>query len=129
MGHLSFFTQDLSRAGPLDPLSKGGVLHAIAGTLFMISIAVVLTVPLGIGCAVFLTEVGGRGSRLVRTVVQSMTALPSIVAGLFILVTVILFLGFPRSGLAAALAISVMMLPIIARASEVVLRVVPNGTA
>jgi phosphate transport system permease protein len=87
----------------------------------------VLTVPLGIGCAIYLTEVGGRGARLVRTVVESMTALPSIVAGLFILVTVILFVGLPRSGLAAALAISVMMLPIIARASEVVLRVVPQG--
>lgn len=127
LGHLNFFTTDLSRAGPLDPLTKGGVLHAMVGTLIMISIAIVLTVPLGIGCAVFLTEVGGRGSRLVRTVVTSMTALPSIVAGLFILVTVIIFLGIPRSGLAAALAISVMMLPIIARASEVVLSVVPNG--
>lgn len=127
LGHLNFFTDDLSHAGPLDPLTKGGVLHAIAGTLFMITLAVILTVPLGIGCAVYLTEVGGRGSRLVRTVVESMTALPSIVAGLFILVTVILFLGLPRSGLAASLAISVMMLPIIARASEVVLRVVPQG--
>lgn len=127
LGHLNFFTDDLSRAGPLDPLTRGGVLHAIAGTLFMITLAVILTVPLGIGCAVYLTEVGGRGSRLVRTVVESMTALPSIVAGLFILVTVILFLGIPRSGLAAALAISVMVLPIIARASEVVLRVVPQG--
>lgn len=127
LGYHNFFTHDLSRAGPLDPLSKGGVLHAIAGTLFMVVIAVALTVPLGIGCGVYLTEVGGRGSELVRTVVQAMTALPSIVAGLFILVTVILFLGLPRSGLAAALAISVMMLPIIARASEVVLRVVPQG--
>ena len=127
LGYLNFFSHDLSHAGPLDPLSKGGVLHAIAGTLFMITLAVVLTVPLGIGCAVYLTEVGGRGARLVRTVVESMTGLPSIVAGLFILVTVILFLGLPRSGLAASLAISVMMLPIIARASEVVLRVVPQG--
>ncbi len=127
LAHLNFFTHDLSRAGPLDPLTKGGVLHALVGTLIMISIAIMLTVPLGIGCAVFLTEVGGRGTRLVRTVVESMTALPSIVAGLFILVTFILLLGFPRSGLAAALAMSVMMLPIIARASEVVLRVVPNG--
>jgi phosphate transport system permease protein len=127
LSHVNFFSSDLSRAGPLDPLTKGGVIHAIAGTLFMITLAVILTVPLGIGCAIYLTEVGGRGSRLVRTVVESMTALPSIVAGLFILVTVILFLGLPRSGLAAALAISVMMLPIIARASEVVLRVVPNG--
>ncbi len=61
LGHLNFFTTDLSRAGPLDPLTKGGVLHAMVGTLIMISIAIVLTVPLGIGCAVFLTEVGGRG--------------------------------------------------------------------
>lgn len=125
--HLNFFQNDLSTAGPLDPLTVGGVVHAIAGTLLMISIAVAITVPLGIGCAVYLTEVGGRGSRLVRTVVESMTALPSIVAGLFILVTVILYLGLPRSGLAASLAMSVMMLPIIARASEVVLRVVPQG--
>src|SRR5262245_6096903 len=127
LAHMNFFTGDLSDAGPLDPLSKGGVVHAIAGTLFMIAIAVIITVPLGIGCAIYLTEVGGRGSRVVRTVVESMTALPSIVAGLFILVTVILYLGLPRSGLAAALAISVMMLPIIARASEVVLRFVPRG--
>jgi phosphate transport system permease protein len=56
-----------------------------------------------------------------------MTALPSIVAGLFIYVTVLVLAGFDRSGLAASLAISVMMLPIIARASEVVLRVVPGG--
>lgn len=127
LAHANFFTSDLSRAGPLDPLTVGGVAHAIAGTLIMITIAVALTVPLGIGCAVYLTEVGGRGSRLVRTVVESMTALPSIVAGLFILVTIILFVGLPRSGLAAALAMAVMMLPIIARASEVVLRVVPGN--
>lgn len=127
LSHLNFVQDDLSRAGPLDPLTVGGVVHALAGTLIMITIAVAITVPLGIATALYLTEVGGRGSRLVRTVVESMTALPSIVAGLFILVTVILFLGLPRSGLAAALAMSVMMLPIIARASEVVLRVVPHG--
>jgi phosphate transport system permease protein len=127
LSHLNVFHQDLSKAGPLDPLTVGGVWHAVVGTMIMIAIACAITVPLGIACAVYLTEVGGRGARLVRTVVESMTALPSIVAGLFILVTVILFLGLPRSGLAAALAIGVMMLPIIARASEVVLRVVPQG--
>jgi phosphate transport system permease protein len=127
LAHLNFFDSDLSKAGPLDPLTVGGIVHAVVGTLIMIAIACAITVPLGIACAVYLTEVGGRGARLVRTVVESMTALPSIVAGLFILVTVILFLGLPRSGLAASLAISVMMLPIIARASEVVLRVVPQG--
>ncbi|MFL6155184.1 MAG: PstA family ABC transporter permease, partial [Marmoricola sp.] len=64
---------------------------------------------------------------VVRTIVEAMTALPSIVAGLFIYTTLIIALGYPRSGLAAGLALSVMMLPIIARASDVVLRVVPGG--
>jgi phosphate transport system permease protein len=74
-----------------------------------------------------MTEVGGRFARVVRTVVEAMTALPSIVAGLFIYSVLIVTLGYPRSGLAAALAIAVMMLPIIARAADVVLRVVPSG--
>ncbi len=127
LGYGNFWVQDLSGAGPLDPLGKGGVLHALVGSLIQITIATAITLPLGVACAVFLNEVGGRFARPVRTVVEAMTALPSIVAGLFIYVTVLVFAGFQRSGLAAALAISVMMLPIIARAAEVVLRVVPNG--
>ncbi len=74
-----------------------------------------------------MTEVGGRFASVVRTVVEAMTALPSIVAGLFIYTVFIVALGYPRSGLAAGLAIAVMMLPIIARAADVVLRVVPGG--
>ncbi|WP_448062561.1 phosphate ABC transporter permease PstA [Cellulomonas hominis] len=125
--HVSMFTQDMAGVGPRDPLSRGGVLHAIAGTLIQIGIAVVVTVPLALGTAVFMTEVGGRFSRVVRTVVEAMTALPSIVAGLFIYTVLIVTLGLPRSGLAAAMALSVMMLPIIARAADVVLRVIPSG--
>ncbi|MCW2747221.1 MAG: phosphate transporter permease PtsA, partial [Nocardioidaceae bacterium] len=104
-----------------------GVLHAIVGSLIQVGLAVCVTVPLGIGTAVFMTEVGGRFARLVRTVVEAMTALPSIVAGLFIYTTLIVGLGVPRSGFAASMALAVMMLPIIARASDVVLRVVPGG--
>ena len=126
LSHINFFTSDQSRTGPLDPLSSGGVLHAIVGTLEMISIALLITIPLGISCAVFLNEINGRLSRLVRTIAEAMTALPSIVAGLFIYATFILILGLPKSGIAAALAISVMMLPIIIRASDVVLRLVPS---
>ncbi|WP_421732737.1 phosphate ABC transporter permease PstA [Cellulomonas sp.] len=125
--HSNMFLDDMAGVGPRDPLTDGGVLHAILGSLIQISIAVVVTVPLGIGTAVFMTEVGGRFSRVVRTVVEAMTALPSIVAGLFIYAVLILTLGVPRSGLAAAAALSVMMLPIIARAADVVLRVVPGG--
>ncbi|WP_079124716.1 phosphate ABC transporter permease PstA [Streptomyces lushanensis] len=124
--HLNFFTEDMKLSGPLEPLSVGGILHAIVGTLEQIGIALVLTVPAGLLCAVFLNEVPGRFARFVRTVVEAMTALPSIVAGLFIYATVILTLGADRSGLAASLALSVMMLPIIIRASDVVIRLVPG---
>ncbi len=74
-----------------------------------------------------MTEVGGRFARIVRTVVEAMTALPSIVAGLFVYTVLIVTLHFERNGFAASMAMSVMMLPIIARAADVVLRVVPGG--
>lgn len=127
LGNLNFFTEDMSNAGPLDPLTDGGVIHAVAGTLIMIAIALAISVPLGLLTAVFLSEFPGRYSRFVRTVVEAMTALPSIVAGLFIYATLIVTLGFNRSGFAAALAITVMMLPIIIRSADVVLRLVPGN--
>lgn len=123
---LNFYQQDMQEAGPLDPLSKGGVIHAIAGTLIQITIALTITIPLGIAAAVYLNEIPGRFSRFVRTIVEAMTALPSIVAGLFIFATAILMFGLPKSGLAASLAISVMMLPIMIRSADVVLRLVPQ---
>src|SRR5262249_16829708 len=125
--HSNFFTQDLSSTGDLAPLKTGGVKHALVGTLWMIGIALVVTVPLGLSCAIFLNEVGGRFARFVRTISEAMTALPSIVAGLFIYLTWILTFHFEHSGLAAALALSVTMLPIIIRAADVVLRLVPGN--
>ncbi|SFC23483.1 phosphate ABC transporter permease PstA [Streptomyces aidingensis] len=125
LGHLSFFTEDLATAGPLDPLDQGGIRHAIVGTLIEISIALAITIPAGLVCALFLNEVPGAYARFVRTIVEAMTALPSIVAGLFIFATVILALGVDKSGFAAALALSVMMLPIIIRSADVVIRLVP----
>ncbi|MEV7429668.1 MULTISPECIES: phosphate ABC transporter permease PstA [unclassified Nocardioides] len=125
--HLNFFLDDMSGVGPKDSFDRGGVAHAVVGSLIELGIALVVTLPLGIGTAVFMTEVGGRFATLVRTVVEAMTALPSIVAGLFVYTVLIRALGYPRSGLAAAMAIAVMMLPIIARAADVVLRVVPSG--
>ncbi|MFJ3903014.1 phosphate ABC transporter permease PstA [Streptomyces sp. NPDC090025] len=127
LGHLNFFVEDMSSTGPLQPLSDGGVVHAIIGTLEQIGISLAITVPLGLACAVFLNEVPGRYARFVRTIVEAMTALPSIVAGLFIYATVILILGLGKSGFAASLALGVMMLPIIIRAADVVIRLVPSS--
>jgi len=126
LGFFNFFTEDMSNAGPLDGLDRGGVLHAVVGTLIMIAIALILTVPLGILTAVFLTEYPGPFARFVRTVVEAMTALPSIVAGLFVYAIIVQF-GFTRSGFAAACAITVMMLPIVVRSADVVLRLVPSS--
>ena len=124
--HINFFTEDLSTAGGADPLTSGGVLNAIVGTLQQIAIALLVTVPLGLTCAVFMSEVPGKFARFTRTVVEAMTALPSIVAGLFIYATLIVIFGVEKSGFAAAMALSIMMMPIIIRAADVVLRLVPG---
>ncbi|MCW2940457.1 MAG: putative phosphate transporter permease protein, partial [Actinomycetia bacterium] len=123
----NFLTQTMDLTGPLDPLTSGGALHAIVGSLIQLGVAMVISVPLGITTALFLVEVGGRLARPVRLIVDTMSALPSVVAGLFVLAAFILTFGLQKSGLAASLAISVMMIPIVTRASEVVLRLVPGG--
>ncbi len=125
--HLNFFDQDMSRAGPLSSLKVGGVAHALVGTVWQVGIALVLAVPLGIVCAVYLDQTRSRFANFVRTIVNAMTAFPSILAGLFIYAFWILTLGFQFSGLAAGLALSIMMLPYIIRTSDLVLRLVPAG--
>jgi phosphate transport system permease protein len=76
---------------------------------------------------VFLTEVGGPVAKVVRTVVEAMTALPDILAGLFILSVLTVVLHWQLDGLSVSLALAVTMTPIVARSAEVVLRVVPGG--
>lgn len=123
----NFFLEDQSRVGPLSPPSVGGASQAIVGTLEQVGLATLISVPLGVLVAVFLNEVGGRLARPVRMIVDAMSAIPSIVAGLFIFAAFILALGGQLSGFAAALALSVLMLPTVTRTTEVVLRLVPGG--
>jgi phosphate transport system permease protein len=125
--HVNFYTHDMSGVRPTAPLTEGGVSHAIAGTAIQVAIAVVISLPLGVGTAVYMTEVGGRLSRTVRTVVEAMTALPDILAGLFVYTVLIIGFHWDRTGLTASLALVVTIIPIIARSAEVVLRVVPGG--
>jgi phosphate transport system permease protein len=136
--HLNFFTHSQSGVSPTAPLDQGGILNAIVGTLIELGIATAVSLPLGIGTAVYMVEVGGKFSRVVRTVVEAMTALPDILAGLFIYTLLIvghnfhifgldIHLKVQSGGFAAAMALSVMMLPIIARSADVALRVVPGG--
>jgi phosphate transport system permease protein len=124
--NVGFFTHSMASTGPLSPLASGGELHAIVGTLEILGLATLFSVPLGIAAAVFLAEVGGAWARPVRTLVEALTSLPDIIAGLFILAFFILTLGFQESGIAAALALAVTMMPIVTRGAELVIRIVPG---
>lgn len=128
LAHLgTFLTQTMAKAGPLQPLSVGGVLHAIAGSAEQMGIATAIAVPLGVLAALYLAEVGGPLARPIRAIVEAMTALPEIIAGLFIYAMVILTFGLRQSGFAAALALTVMMIPFVTRSAEVMLRLVPGS--
>ena len=108
-------------------LQHFGIAHAIVGTFEQVGVAAVIGLPVAVATAVFLNEVGGRGTRIVRTVVTAMSGIPSIVAGLFIYSILIIEHVLSYSGFAASLALFVMLLPSVTRTTEEVLRVVPSG--
>jgi phosphate transport system permease protein len=122
-----FFSQDQRYVGALSDSTEGGGAHAIIGTLQQVGIASLIAVPLGITTAIYMNEVKGRLAKPLRTVVDAMSAVPSIVAGLFIYAAWILALGNQQTGLAGSLALSVLFLPTVTRTAEVVLRLVPGG--
>jgi phosphate transport system permease protein len=125
--HLNFYTKPASAGSLTGPYNKGGISNIILGSLIQLGIAVCISLPLGLGTAIFMTEVGGWFARVVRTVVEAMTAVPDLLAGLFVYVILILGLHWHRNGLAVSIALSVTMTPIVARSAEVALRVVPGG--
>ena len=120
-----FFTEDLSKVGPLTP--GGGAKHAIIGTLEQVGIATIVVVPLAVLTAVYLHEIDGRLARPVRFIVDAMSGLPSIVAGLLIFTVWVHGHGF--SGVAGSAALAVLMLPTVTRASEEILRTIPDSSA
>jgi phosphate transport system permease protein len=109
----------------------GGVYHALVGTIEQVGIAALIGVPLGIMTAIYLVEYAAqaRSRRLARAVsffVDVMTGVPSVVVGLFIYTSVILTLGMERSGFAASLALTILMIPVVVRSTEEMLRIVPR---
>ena len=123
---LEFLQYSMRNIGAKDV--GGGAYHAIVGTVQQVALASLMSVPLGVMVAVYLVEYG-RDSALARGVsfvVDVMTGIPSIVAGLFVLAFWVLALGFGFSGFAGALALSLLMLPVVVRSSEEMLRLVPD---
>ncbi|MGD1011230.1 MAG: phosphate ABC transporter permease PstA [Acidimicrobiales bacterium] len=132
VAHLNFFTQSASAGSLTGTFKQGGIFNALVGSLIQVGAAIAIALPLGIGTAVFMTETRGWFVKLVRTVVEAMTAVPDLLAGLFIYVVFVLpFHGnYPwghKNGFAVSLALAVAGTPIIARSAEVALRVVPGG--
>lgn len=124
--HFGLLTSDMSMATPTDPIATGGILHAITGTLTLVVLALIMSVPIGILTALYLTEVKGKFSGPIRFLVQAMSGVPSIVAGLFILSAVLYTITKDYSALMGSLALTILMIPTIARTSEEVLLLIPN---
>ncbi|GAA4694554.1 phosphate transport system permease protein [Promicromonospora umidemergens] len=107
---------------------SGGIYHAIMGTLIITGCATLISVPIGILVAIYLVEYGrGPLARAVTFFVDVMTGIPSIVAGLFAVSLFTIFFGpGARFGLIGAVALSVLMIPVVVRSCEEMLKLVPN---
>lgn len=105
----------------------GGAYHAILGTLLQSAVTTAISVPIGILTAIYLVEYGrGRLRRLVSFMVDILTGVPSIVAGLFIYAVWVTTFGFQRVAFAVSLALVLLMVPVIVRSTEEMLKLVPN---
>jgi phosphate transport system permease protein len=123
---VGFLTHSMRGVGPFE--RAGGAYHSMIGTLEQVALASAISIPLGLLTAIYIVEYGrGRLASLIRFFVDVMTGIPSIVAGLFIFAFWVLGLHQGFSGFAAALSLAILMLPVVVRASEEMLKLVPDA--
>ena len=116
-----------SLAGVLPDQMAGGVYHAIYGTIVQAGIAAAISVPLGVMAAIYLVEYGtGRFAKVTTFMVDILAGVPSIVAALFVFAFWVATLGFPQSAFAVSLALVLLMLPVVVRNTEEMLKLVPD---
>ncbi|MFC5906102.1 phosphate ABC transporter permease PstA [Streptacidiphilus monticola] len=122
----NFLTHSMNMISPNQ--EGGGLYHALIGTLEQVGLATLFAAPVGILTAVYLVEYGrsGKLARAVSFFVDVMTGVPSIVAGLFVLSFWIIILNQPYTGFAGAIALAILMLPVVVRSTEEMLKLVPN---
>ncbi len=122
----TWFTHSMKGLLPED--FGGGIYHALYGTLIQAGIAAAISVPLGIMCAIYLVEYGrGRLARVTTFMVDVLAGVPSIVAALFVFAAWIATLGFSQSALAVSFALVLLMLPVVVRSTEEMLKLVPDS--
>ncbi|HWJ50386.1 MAG TPA: phosphate ABC transporter permease PstA, partial [Solirubrobacteraceae bacterium] len=125
----SFFTTDPTGNTFFKSESIGGIKSAILGTVEMVALASAISVPVGVGVAVWLVEYGKSSwfAHTVRFFVDVLTGVPSIVFGLFIYIVLIVGTGSSFAGYKGSLALSLLMLPVVIRSAEVILLLIPAG--
>lgn len=124
--HWGLLTKDMALSSVNDPITSGGLLHALVGTIIMVGGALIISFPIGVLTALYLTEIRGSLARPIRFLVQAMSGVPSIVAGLFILSSLVYPVTKNLSGLMGSFALTILMIPTIARTSEEMLLLIPN---
>lgn len=124
--NVDFLNQSMK--GVFGGMPEGGIMHAIVGTLLITLTATIISVPIGLLTAIYIVEYGrGKLRYAVRFFVDVMTGIPSIVAGLFAYALFAILIGpGTKTGLVGAVALSVLMIPVVVRSSEEMLRLVPN---
>jgi phosphate transport system permease protein len=125
----SFFTTDPTGNTFFKSVSIGGIKSAILGTVEIVAIASAIAIPVGVAVAVWLVEFGrsSRFAQLVRFFVDVLTGVPSIVFGLFIYIALIVGTGSSYAAYKGSFALALLMLPVVVRASEVILQLVPGS--
>ncbi|MCL3861485.1 phosphate ABC transporter permease PstA [Actinotalea sp. K2] len=128
IGRLSPYFFSVSMRGVFGGMDAGGIYHAILGTVLITAVATLISVPVGLMAAIYLVEYGrGPLARAVTFFVDVMTGIPSIVAGLFAYALFAAIFGpGVRFGVVGSVALSVLMIPVVVRSSEEMLRLVPN---
>jgi phosphate transport system permease protein len=126
---VSFFTTDPTGNTFFGGANIGGIKSAILGTIEIVALASAISIPIGVGVAIWLVEYGGasRFASLVRFFVDVLTGVPSILFGLFVYIVLIIGTGTTYAGWKGSVALSLLMLPIVIRSAEVILLLVPSG--
>jgi phosphate transport system permease protein len=125
----SFFTTDPSGNTFFKSSSIGGIKSAVLGTIEIVALASALAIPVGVGVAVWLVEYGKESpfAHVVRFFVDVLTGVPSILFGLFIYIVLVVGTGSSYAGYKGSLALALLMLPVVTRATEVILQLVPGA--
>jgi phosphate transport system permease protein len=124
---IRYFSIDFFTQFPKNMMTEGGIFPAIIGTIYLLSMTLIIAIPFGVLTGIFLSEYGNNKiGRLLDTAITSLSGVPSIVFGLFGLALFSITMGLRTSLISGSLTLSIMALPIISSATREAMRAIPN---